>query len=68
MKTDLVRDYDATGRSVYSMANRDADGNVIRMKFKNITGDQLKVPECRSKFEVSGDKGHNSDFKTLKNL
>lgn len=26
MKTDLVRDYDATGRSVYSMANRDKDG------------------------------------------
>jgi hypothetical protein len=24
------------------MANRDADGNVIGMKFKNISGDQLK--------------------------
>ncbi len=68
MKTDLVRDYDATGRSVYSMANRDADGNVTGMKFKNISGDQLKkYLNVESKYDVTGDKGLYSDFlKTLK--
>jgi hypothetical protein len=58
MKTDLVRDYDATGRSVYSMANRDADGNVTGMKFQNITGEQLKkYLNVEPKFEVTGEKG-----------
>jgi hypothetical protein len=63
MKTDLVRDYDATGRSVYSMANRDADGNVTGMKFQNITGEQLKkYLNVEPKYNVTGDKGLIDQF------
>jgi hypothetical protein len=63
MKTDLVRDYDATGRSVYSMANRDADGNVTGMKFQNITGEQLKkYMNVEPKYDVTGEKGLIDQF------
>jgi len=63
LKTDTVRDYDENGRAVYTIVDRDASGNPVKILHNKITGEQVKeLLNVEPKFNVTGEKGINAQF------
>lgn len=67
LKTDMVRDYDENGRSVYTIIERNEKGEPIKKLYDKISAEKVKeLLTVEPKFDVTGEKGLISQFK--KNL